>query len=215
MSELNYPDLESYRRATFSPEDEHLKGIMPAAIEKGVPKISVNAESGKALYFLAKSIGAKKILEIGALAGYSGTWLARALPAGGKFITLEYEPKHAAIAQSNYALSGLKCTYEVRVGKALDNLPGVAPEAPFDLCFIDADKPNYPNYLEFALKYVRKGGLIIADNADAHGNAHKKLDEKHDARGLQIYNERVAKNPKLVSIIVPYGGWLAVSLVAE
>ncbi|MCW8133424.1 MAG: O-methyltransferase [Planctomycetota bacterium] len=200
MENLRYPNLETYRRTLFSPEDDHLKGIMPAAVEKGVPKISVSAESGK-------------ILEIGALAGYSGTWLARSLPADGTFLTLEYEPRHAEIARANYAKAGIQAQAEVRVGKALDLLPGVAGDAPFDLCFIDADKGNYPHYLDYALKYVRKGGLIVADNADAHGNGHKVLDDGNDARGIQVYNERVSADPRLVSVIVPYGGWLAVSLV--
>ena len=118
MSEKNYPDLDTYRREVFAGEDDLLKRLMPDAIQKGVPAISVSPESGKTLYLLSKLIGAKKILEFGSLAGYSGIWLARSLPETGKFITLEVEEKHAEITRTNYAAAGLSDKTEVRVGPA-------------------------------------------------------------------------------------------------
>ena len=213
MPQSNYPDLETYRRELFAPEDDLLKSVMPAATQQGLPNISVSPDSGKMLYMLAKMIKAKKVLEFGALAGYSGIWLARALPPDGTFITLELEPKHAAVTQSNYEAAGVGDRAEVRVGPARDLMPEAAREGPFDLVFIDADKDNYPLYLDFALEHVRPGGLIIADNADGHGHVHGELADGDGRRGIQIYNERVANHPRLVSNIIPVGGWLAVSLV--
>ena len=215
MTQTHYPDLDTYRRTLFAPEDELLQGVMPAAVAQGLPNISVSPGAGKTLYMLAKMIQAKKILEIGALAGYSGIWLARALPADGRFITLELEPKHAAVTEANYKAAGLAGRAEVRVGPAEDLLPGVVEEGPFDLVFIDADKDRYPFYLDFALDHVRPGGLIIADNADGHGRVHEKLADDDGRRGIQIYNQRVATDPRLASNIIPVGGWLAVSLVLE
>jgi predicted O-methyltransferase YrrM len=167
------------------------------------------------LYLLAKMIGARKVLEFGALAGYSGIWLARALPPDGRFITLELSPKHADVTRRNYAAAGLSDRTEVRVGPGRELMGAAATEGPYDLVFIDADKSNYPTYLDFALENTRVGGLIIADNADGHGQVHEALDEGNDIRGIQRYNERVANHPRLVSNIIPVGGWLAVSLVVE
>ena len=215
MFEKNYPDLDTYRREVFAGEDDLLKRLMPDAIQKGVPAISVSPESGKTLYLLSKLIGAKKILEFGSLAGYSGIWLARSLPETGKFITLEVEEKHAEITRANYATAGLSDKTEVRVGPAADLMSGVVRDGPFDLVFIDADKENYPTYLEFALPNTRIGGLIIADNANGHGRVHELLDEADGRSGIKRYNERVANHPGLISNIIPVGGWLAVSMVME
>ena len=212
MVNRSYADLETYRLSLFAREDEALRGVMPAAVKEGVPPISVNADSGMTLNLLARAIGARKILEFGSLAGYSGIWLARALPAGGRLISLEIDPGHARIARANYARAGVADRAEVRLGAALDLLPQVAAEGPFDLAFIDADKENYPRYLDFSLEHVRVGGLIIADNADGHGHAHEVLEEGDGRRGIQVYNQRVAQDPRLVSHILPVGGWLAVSV---
>lgn len=213
MPDPSYPDLDTYRREVFAPEDDLLRGIMPAAVAQGLPRISVSPDSGKTLYLLAKMIHARKILEFGALAGYSGVWLARALPPDGCFITLEINPKHAEIARANYRAAGLADRTEVRVGPAVDHLDAVSQEAPFDLVFIDADKESYPLYLDFALEHTRRGGLIVADNANGHGRVHQALQDGDGPRGIQVYNERVAQHPRLVSGIIPVGGWLAVSLV--
>ena len=215
MAQLNYPDLDTYRREVFAQEDDLLRGIMPAAVEQGLPKISVSPEAGKMLYLLAKTIRAKRILEFGSLAGYSGIWLARALPPDGRFITLEIDPKHAEVTRANYEAAGLVDRTEVRVGPAAELAAGVVEEGPFDLVFIDADKEGYPTYLDFALEQTRPGGLIVADNANGHRRAHEALEAGNGRRGIQIYNERVANHPGLVSNIIPVGGWLAVSLVLE
>ena len=210
-----YPDLDTYKREVFAREDDLLKNIMPDAAEQGIPRISVSPEAGQTLYLLAKTIGAKKILEFGALAGYSGIWLARALPEDGQFITLEIETKHAEVTRRNYEKAGLSDRTDVRLGDGTKLMQDAAQDGPFDLIFIDADKESYPKYLDFALENTRSGGLIIADNANGHGHAHRALPEGDGRRGIQDYNRRVANHPKLISNIIPVGGWLAVSLVLE
>lgn len=210
-----YPDLDTYKREVFAREDDLLKNIMPDAIEQGIPRISVSPEAGQTLYLLAKTIGAKKILEFGALAGYSGIWLARALPEDGQFITLEIEPKHAEVTRRNYKKAGLSDRTDVRLGDGTKLMQDAAQDGPFDLIFIDADKESYPKYLDFALENTRSGGLIIADNANGHGHAHRALPKGDGRRGIQDYNRRAANHPKLISNIIPVGGWLAVSLVME
>ena len=210
-----YPDLDTYKREVFAREDDLLKNIMPDAAEQGIPRISVSPEAGQTLYLLAKTIGAKKILEFGALAGYSGIWLARALPEDGQFITLEIEPKHAEVTQRNYEKAGLSARTDVRLGDGTKLMQDAVQDGPFDLIFIDADKESYPKYLDFALENTRPGGLIIADNANGHGHAHRALPEGDGRRGIQDYNRRVADHPRLISNIIPVGGWLAVSLVLE
>ncbi len=210
-----YPDLDTYKREVFAREDDLLKNIMPDAAEQGIPRISVSPEAGQTLYLLAKTIGAKKILEFGALAGYSGIWLARALPEDGQFITLEIEPKHADATRRNYEKAGLSDRADVRLGDGTKLMQDAAQDGPFDLIFIDADKESYPKYLDFALENTRPGGLIIADNANGHGHAHRALPEGDGRRGIQDYNRRVADHPRLISNIIPVGGWLAVSLVLD
>ncbi len=212
MTARVYPDLETYRLNLFVEEDEVLKRVMPEAVEQGLPPISVSPDSGKTLHLLATMIGARRIIEFGALAGYSGIWLARALPENGRLISLEIEPRHAELARQNYARAGVADRAEVHLGPAVDLLPQVATKGPFDLAFIDADKESYPRYLDFALEHVRLGGLIIADNANGHGHAHEVLEERDTRRGIQIYNQRVAEDPRLVSHILAVGGWLAVSV---
>lgn len=215
MGELTYPDLDTYRREVFAREDELLKCVMPGAASQGLPRISISPESGKTLYLLAKAIGARRILEFGSLAGYSGIWLARALPVDGRFVSLEVDQKHAEVTRTNLAAAGLADRTEVRVGEGAVLMRDVADEGPFDLVFIDADKENYPLYLDFALENTRVGGLIVADNANGHGHVHESLDAGDGRRGIQEYNRRVAEHPGLVSNIIPVGGWLAVSLVLE
>jgi len=215
VSEVSFPDLETYRREVFIQEDPLLKSVMPEAVALGLPPISVNPDAGMTLHLLARMIGARKILEFGALAGYSAIWLARALPREGRLISLELDPKHARIARANLARARLADRAEVRAGSALQMMAEVSAEAPFDMVFIDADKESYPRYLDFALDHVRLGGLIVADNADGHGHVHENLEPGDGRRGIQTYNRRVASDRRLVSHALPIGGWLAVSVKVE
>lgn len=198
--------IEKAITRTFAPEDEGLRAALRAAHEEGIPEIQISPIQGKFLQLLAKMCNARKILELGSLAGYSGIWLARALPADGRFITLEINPKHAEVVRQSYARAGVADRAEVRVGKALDLLPALESEAPFDLVFIDADKPPYPQYLEWALRLTRPGSIIVADNCIRDGEALRDPAEIHDNRGtaqVAEYNKRVVENPHLLSLALP------------
>ena len=152
---------------------------------------------------LALACGARTILEIGALAGYSGVWLARSLPPDGKLISLEVNPRHAEIARATFAAAGLSHLSEVRVGSALDLLPQLVAEAPFDLIFIDADKENYPHYLDWAVTLSRAGSLIVADNAIRGGTAFQTPPPDAAAANTALYNRKIVEHPRLVSVAFP------------
>ncbi len=189
--------------ARFAPEDDALQSAMRRAEAAGMPAIQISPLQGKMLQVLAAACGAKKILEIGALAGYSGLWLARALPADGHMITLEVSPKHAGVARQTFAEGGVGERVEIRVGPALESLAGLQSEAPFDLIFIDADKGNYPAYLEWAMRLSRTGSLIVADNVIRSGRAFLTPPPDESAAGAAAYNAALAANPRLVSIAFP------------
>src|SRR6266699_5323081 len=161
----------------FAAEDEGLQHALMAAKQAGLPEIQISPIQGKFLQLLAAVCNARKILEIGSLGGYSGIWLARALPPGGRFITLEINIAHAEVVRGSFAKAGVSDRTEIRVGKALDLLPQLEGEAPFDLVFIDADKQPYPQYLEWALRLTRPGSIIVADNCIRGGTAlHESKD---------------------------------------
>ncbi len=170
--EYRSPELLGFVSSLMAKEDARLRRIREETPKRGLPPISIGPDEGKVLDLLARSCGARKVVEIGTLAGYSAIWLARALPAGGVVHTLEYSPKHAAAARENIAAAGLSKTIFVHEGAALDNLAKLAGEGPFDLCFIDADKVNYANYGRWAARNVRSGGLVVGDNAYLFGKLH-------------------------------------------
>ncbi len=186
----------------FAAEDEGLHYSLAAARQEGLPQIQISPIQGKFLQLMAAACHARKILEIGSLAGYSGIWLARALPPDGRLITLEVNPHHADIVRRSFAKAGVADRTDVREGKALDLLPQLESEAPFDLVFIDADKPPYPQYLEWALRLTRPGSIIIADNCVRRGEAFHPSEDK-GLKGLFEYNQRIANDPRLVSLVLP------------
>lgn len=190
--------------ALFAPEDDALRAALDAGREASMPAIQISPLQGRLLQVLAAACGARKILEIGALAGYSGIWLARALPPDGRLISLEVSEKHAAVARASLARAGLADRAEVRVGPATETLPAMVGEAPFDLIFIDADKPGYPAYLEWALKLSRRGSIIVADNC-IRGGRPLRATASDDAstQALGEYDRRVASDPRLRSVAVP------------
>jgi predicted O-methyltransferase YrrM len=163
--------VDEYLGDTVLGADPVLLAALETSEAAGLPAIQVSPTQGKLLHMLARLQGARSVLEIGTLGGYSTIWLARALPSDGRVLTLEMEPKHAEVARANVARAGLEKTVEVRVGKAMDLLPGIAAEklGPCDLIFIDADKENNPNYFQWALKLARRGSLIIVDNVVREG----------------------------------------------
>ena len=161
--------VDDYIARLLVPADPALDAAQEASRAAGLPAISVSAAQGKFLHLLARIQGARRILEIGTLGAYSTIWLARALPPGGRLITLEYDPKHAAVARANLARAGLSEVVEVRVGRAIDALPSLADGTPFDLVFIDADKPSTADYFAWALKLSRRGTVIVTDNVIRDG----------------------------------------------
>jgi predicted O-methyltransferase YrrM len=159
MTQEIWTAVDRYITDLFVPPDAALTAALQASQSAGLPTINVSPPQGKFLQLLARALAARAILEIGTLGGYSTIWLARALPAGGRLITLEADPKHAEIARANIARAGLAGIVELRLGRALDTLPQLAAEGrgPFDLIFIDADKPSYADYFTWALKLSRRG----------------------------------------------------------
>ena len=184
----------------FAPEDDALQSARKEMRHQGLRAINVSPSEGKLLHLMARLSGAKRILEIGTLGGYSTIWLARALPPDGKLISLEIDPHHAKVARRNLKYAEVEQKVEVRVGPAAESLKQLqaSSEAPFDLVFIDADKDGYPQYLELSLPLIRDGGLILADNTLSH-----LASDSEPNIGINAYNAAVAAHPNLVSIIVP------------
>jgi predicted O-methyltransferase YrrM len=171
MSEQLWSQVDAYVVGKLLPDDPVMEQVLAANRSGGLPAIDVSAAQGRFLELLVRISGARNILEIGTLGGYSTIWIARALPAGGRMVTLEYSPRHAEVAAANFERAGLAERIELRVGAGLDSLPGVEKDGlgPFDLIFIDADKPNNPNYLEWAVKLAREGTVIVLDNVIRDG----------------------------------------------
>jgi predicted O-methyltransferase YrrM len=199
MSQEQWTEVDRYLADLFVPPDSALDAALESSDAAGLPSINVSANQGKLLHLLARVRGARNILEIGTLGGYSTIWLGRALPADGHLITLEFDPKHAEVARANIARAGLSGVIEVRVGRALDTLPQLAAEGrgPFDLIFIDADKPGYPDYLPWALKLSRRGSLIIADNVVRKGAVADAASTDPNVQGVRRYNQMLAAEPRV------------------
>lgn len=179
------------------PGDEALDAALAASQAAGLPPINVAPNQGKLLMLLARAIGARRILEIGTLGGYSTIWLARGLPPDGQLVTLEANPEYAEIARANLARAGFAEMVELRIGRAQDTLPALASEGPFDLIFIDADKPGTPGYFQWAVKLSRRGSLIIVDNVVREGAV---LDARSDDAGVQAmrrFFELAATDPRV------------------
>ena len=195
-------EIEDQITRRFAAEDDVLRETIKAQAEAGLPDIQISPIQGRLLQVLAAAGNVYKILEIGALGGYSGTWLARALPMGGRLITLELDQKHAEVVRAAFARAGLSDRTEVRVGPAAELLPALQSEAPFDMFFIDANKDGYPIYLDWALKLARPGSIIVADNNIRYGRPFQDQPEGDNA-GVAAYNERIATDPRLRSILLP------------
>jgi len=181
------------------PHDSALEDALAAAAAAKLPAIQVSSVQGKFLHLLARILGARNILEIGTLGGYSTLWMARALPEGGRIITLEADPKHADVAKKNFARAGVESKVELRLGKALDTLPQIAADGrgPFDLFFIDANKSNMPEYFEWSLKLARKGSVIIADNVVREGAILDEKSKDADIQGIRRFLEMVGKEKRV------------------
>ncbi|MGB2626360.1 MAG: O-methyltransferase [Candidatus Acidiferrum sp.] len=200
MTQELWTAVDTYIKERLLPEDTVLAEALRNATDAGLPVIAVSPTQGKLLHLLVKLCGARKILEIGTLAGYSTIWMARALPAGARVVTLEVDPKHAAVALKNFELAGLRDVIELRLAKALDSLPKLAADglAPFDLIFIDADKSNIPGYFEWALKLSRPGTTIIVDNIIRDGEVIDASSEDPNIQGVRRFNDML-KSERRVS----------------
>jgi predicted O-methyltransferase YrrM len=194
MDQERWTAVDGYLTELLVKSDPVLEEALRASAAADLPAISVSPNQGKLLMLLAQVHGAKNILEIGTLGGYSTIWLARALPKGGRLITLEAEMKHAEIARTNIARAGLSGVVEVMVGKALDTLPKLAAKGlgPFDLIFIDADKPSNPEYFAWSLKLSRRGSLIIIDNVVRDGKVIDAASDDASIQGVRRMNEMLA-----------------------
>ena len=204
MEKKIFESVDKYISDLFIKPDEALTAAEKSHRLENLPPINVSPNLGRLLYLFAKLTNAKKILEVGTLAGYSTIWMARSLPKDGKLITLEIDPHHADVARKNIVRAGLSSVVEIIVGKAIDLLPQLVNEkaGPFDMIFIDADKPPYTEYFEWALKLSRSGTLIIADNVIRDG---KVLDPNHDdemVKGAQRFNKALAANNRVSATIL-------------
>jgi predicted O-methyltransferase YrrM len=199
MTQELWTAVDRYITDLLVPPDPALDGALEASAAAGLPPINVAPNQGKLLWLLARLQGARTILEIGTLGGYSTIWLARALPAGGRLITLEIDPKHAEVARASIARAGLAGVVELRLGRALDTLPQLAAQGrgPFDLIFIDADKPNNPDYFAWALKLSRRGSLIIVDNVVRDGAVADAASSDPSVQGVRRLNELLAAEPRV------------------
>ncbi|MDX8440125.1 O-methyltransferase [Mesorhizobium australafricanum] len=189
MSSKTWTAVDDYIVSSLFEADPVLDATLAANRDQGLPAIDVSAAQGKLLSLLVRIRGAKKVLEVGTLGGYSTIWMARGLPADGKIVTLELDPHHAKVARSNFERAGVSDKIDLRVGPALQSLAALGNEnaGPFDLIFIDADKPNNPNYLAWAMKLSRSGSVIVCDNVIRDGAVLKE-----DGRDAYVEGARAA-----------------------
>jgi predicted O-methyltransferase YrrM len=205
MSEQDrWTEVDRYYAGLLAPADPALEGALEASREAGLPPINVAPNQGKLLQLLARLRGARAILEIGTLGAYSTIWLARALPGGGRLVSLELDARHAEVARANLAQAGLADRVEVRLGRALDSLARLVEEGagPFDLVFIDADKESIPDYFALALKLTRAGSLIVVDNVVRGGAIADPKSSDPSVIGLRRFNEIVAAEPRVTAAAI-------------
>ncbi len=193
--------VDRYLADLFHEPDPILDAALVASVEAGLPEIAVSACQGKFLQLLARSLGARRILELGTLGGYSTIWLARALPKGGRIVTLEADVKHAAVAAANFSRSGLSDVIDLRVAPAIVTLPLLAVDGsgPFDFIFLDADKPGYPDYLPWLIRLSRPGTVIIADNIVRDAAVLDPAADDVKSQGIRRFNELLAAEPRVTA----------------
>jgi len=199
MSSETWGAVDEYVQGMLAPPDEALNAAVAASAEAGLPPIQVSPPQGKMLYLLARSIGAKSILEFGTLGGYSTIWLARALPEGGRLITLEADARYAEVARVNLERAGVGDAVDLRVGPALESLPALDEKGagPFDLVFIDADKVHTPDYFAWSLDHCRPAALIVADNVVRDGRLVDRDCEDPAIVAQRTFHEMLAGEPRV------------------
>jgi predicted O-methyltransferase YrrM len=204
MTEDQWNAVDRYFADLLVSSDSALDAALTASAAAGLPAINVSPTLGKLLHLLARSTGARNILEIGTLGGYSTIWLARALPEGGRVITLEVDARHAEIARGNFTRAGLDDVIEVRLGAALDTLAVLTAEGrvPFDFVFVDADKPNNAAYFDWALRLSRPGTIIVVDNVVRGGEVIDGDSESPTVQGVRRFLERLAAEPRVIATAI-------------
>ncbi len=204
MDDARWRAVDRYVDDLLVGTDPVLEETLASSERAGLPAISVTPSQGKLLHLLVRAVAARRVLELGTLGGYSAIWIGRALPAGGQLVTIEAKPEHAAVARANIANAGLERVVDLRVGAALDVLAELAATrvTPFDLVFIDADKPNYPHYLEATLRLSRPGTLIIADNVVRDGAVADPQSVDPMVQGARQFNALLASDARVSSTIV-------------
>ncbi|HEV8266457.1 MAG TPA: O-methyltransferase [Gemmatimonadales bacterium] len=201
---------QRYVEQLFAVEDPILAAIRERHVAADLPPIHISADEGKLLHLLLLAIEATTVLELGSLGGYSGVWLARALPPHGRLTTIEKDPRHARLARQAFAEAGLGTRVQLIEGAALDVLPTLP--AGFDAVFLDADKEPLPQYFEWSMRLLRRGGLLLCDNAFFHGAAVDAQDRSPAAEGVRAFNRLAAGDPRLVATLVPVRDGLGVAL---
>jgi len=204
MNSAIFAQTDQYINSLLAPEDEALKNTIQSLDAEGIPQQSVTASQGKFLQVMMLACNAKRVLELGTLGGYSTIWMARALPENGKIITIEADKKHAGVALRNITNAGLSQKVDLRVGKGLEVLSALINEKqePFDLIFIDADKPPYTEYFVLALKLARPGTIIICDNVIREGKVIDKDSKDEKINGVQRFNTMLSLNKKVTATIL-------------
>jgi predicted O-methyltransferase YrrM len=203
MTEDKWAAVDRYAEGRLLGDDDVLATVLEASAAAGLPAIAVSPTQGKFLFILAKAIGATRILELGTLGGYSGVWLARALPPNGRLITVDVDPKHAEVARQNFVRAGVADRVDLRVGQALDLLPQIeAEQLPFDFVFIDADKGRYPEYLAWAVRLCRPGALIVADNVVRAGAVVDVTSQDPYVRGVRRFMEDLGADPRVAATVI-------------
>jgi len=206
--------LQRYIEELFAVEDRVLARVRARHAEADLPKIHISPDEGKLLHVLLRAVGARSILELGSLGGYSGIWLARALPLDGRLTTIEKDPRHAALARQAFADAGLADRVRLIEGDARVVLRTLEPG--FDAVFVDADKEPLPEYFEESVRLLRLGGLLLCDNAFLHGSVVDPGDRSADAEGVRTFNRRAATDRRVVSAVVPIRDGVVVGVkVAE
>ncbi|MGH9259766.1 MAG: O-methyltransferase [Acidimicrobiales bacterium] len=202
--------LEQYVTELFAPEDAVLARIRARQAEANLPPIHISPDEGKLLYVLLRAVAARTVLELGTLGGYSGVWLGRALPAGGRLTTIERDPRHAALARASFAEAGLADRVRLIEGAALDVLPTLT--AGFDAVFVDADKEPLAQYFEWSVRLLRPGGLLLCDNAFFHGAVVDAADRSPAVEGVRAFNRLAATDPRVTATVVPVRDGLVVGV---
>jgi predicted O-methyltransferase YrrM len=208
MNQQLWTAVDEYFNSALIPTDPALEGALALSDAEGLPSIAVAPNQGRLLNLIARVHGARRILEVGTLGGYSAIWLARALPEGGRLITLELDPHHAEVARANLQTAGLGDRVQVRVGPAADSLAALAGEGPepFDLVFIDADKPSNADYLQWALKLSRPGTVIVVDNVVRGGAVIEAHSSDAGVQGVRRLVDVIAAEPRLTATAVQTTG---------